>query len=326
MARQWCTRAALRRASIGVVGALGIAALLSGSAGSARAGLDWVGVNMPWIGYGWGFGSSYNGSTVDGYLNEIKYTYHCNFVRIWLCEGLDGLSFNSSGACTGLSTTNLNNIKDFVARANNKGLTTDCVFINYMDVQNHPNYINNSTNYNALISKGFIPIAKALNGYNVVFDLVNEGNIATNKVTWSQLRAFCSAAVSSAHSNGVTRWITMSDQWYGDYTSNFNGTVGGLGFDFYDYHSYDSNGGINVSPSNVGGKPLLLGEYGPSSTWSSRSDSANQTTIDAFMNNASNKGLKGAIAWCYLDDGSSWGLRGRNQMYNISWWSQHFGH
>jgi hypothetical protein len=44
------------------------------------------------------------------------------------------------------------------------------------------------------------------------------------------------------------------------------------------------------------------------------------------MNNASNKGLKGAIAWCYLDDGSSWGLRGRNQMYNISWWSQHFGH
>lgn len=313
-------RHAAVRGSVGLIAAIALF-------GTARAAtLDWVGVNIPWVGYGWGFGSSYNGSTQDTYLTEIKSTYHCNFIRIWLCEGLDGLSFNSSGACTGLSATNLSHIKDYVSRANAKGLTVDCVFINFLDVQNHPNYINSQSNYNALITNGFLPIAKGLNGSNVVFDLVNEGNLSTNKVSWSQLRAFLSAAVNAAHNNGVTKWMTMSDQNAGDYTGAFNSTVGGLGFDWFDYHSYDDNGSVNVSPSNVGGKPLMLGEYGPSSAWPNRSDTANQATIDAFMNNASSKGLKGTAAWSYLDDGSNFMLRGRNQMWNIEWWAAHFGH
>src|ERR1700712_5112896 len=120
------------------------------SAGSAHAAsLSYVGVDYPWIVYGSGFGSSYNSSTADSYLNEIRYTYHCNLVRIWCCEGLDGLSFNSSGACTGLSSTNISHIQDFVGRANGKGITCDCVFINFLDVQNHSNYLTNSTNKTA---------------------------------------------------------------------------------------------------------------------------------------------------------------------------------
>jgi len=303
------------------------AGLLCLSAGTAHAAsLSYVGVDYPWIGYGWGFGSSYNSSTADSYLNEIRYTYHCNLVRIWCCEGLDGLTFNSSGACTGLSSTNISHIQDFVGRANGKGITCDCVFINYMDVQSHSNYFTNSTNKTALINNGFVPFARALSGKTAWIDLINEGNLATNTVSWSVLRSFCSSAVSAARSNGVNNWITMSDQNSSDYTSYFSSTVGGLGFNFYDYHAYGDSGALAVSPSNVGNAPLLCGEFGPGSPWMNRSDSANQTTINNIMGNATSKGYIGVAGWSYLPDGSNWQLRGNNAMWVIEYFGNLYGH
>lgn len=293
---------------------------------SKAAYLSYVGVDYPWTGYGYGFGSGYSTSTADGYLNEIRYTYHCNWVRIWCCEGLDGLSFNSSGSCTGFSSTNASHIADFVGRANGKGITVDCVFINFLDVQNHSNYISNQTNANNLVWNGFIPLAKALNGKTVWFDLINEGNLATNAVSWSSLRWFCNTAVNAAHNQGLHPWITMSDQNSSDYTNSFSSTVGGLGFDFYDYHSYNDSGSLAVKPSNVGGKPLMLGEYGPGSSWNNRSQAANQATIDGIINNASNLGYVGASAWCYLPDGSNWQLRGNSAMWTIEYYAALFGH
>ncbi|HLH72884.1 MAG TPA: hypothetical protein VKX96_06345 [Chloroflexota bacterium] len=317
----------MRKRFTAVMILLGLIALIGFTAAQpARAGLNYVGVDYPWVGYGSGFGSSYNSSTADSYLNEIRYTYHCNLVRIWCCEGLDGLSFNSSGACTGLSSTNISHIEDFVGRANGKGITCDCVFINFLDVQNHSNMISNQSNANALVWNGFIPLAKALNGKSAWFDLINEGNLATNVVSWSSLRWFCNTAVNAEHNQGVYNWVTMSDQNSSDYTNYFYSTVGGLGFSFYDYHAYGDSGSLAVSPSNVGGAPLLLGEYGPGSPWMDRSDSANQTTINNIMNNASNMGYQGAVAWCYLPDGSNWQLRGNNAMWVIEWWAADFGH
>jgi len=118
----------------------------------------------------------------------------------------------------------------------------------------------------------------------------------------------------------------MSDQNQNDYLYYLSSTVGGLGFNFYDFHSYNDNGSIAVSKSTVGGQSILLGEYGPSSQWKYRSASANQSTIDNFINNASNQGYMGAMAWSYLPDGSNWELRGNSAMWTIEYYGQLFGH
>jgi hypothetical protein len=287
--------------------------------------LSYVGVDYPWIGYGYGFGSSYNSATADSNLSTIRKTYHCNLVRIWCCEGLDGLSFNGS-ACTGMSQTNLNNISSFVSYANSLGITVDCVFINFMDVQNDPTMISNTTNANDLVWNGFIPLVKALNGKTVWFDLINEGNLSTNKVSWSNLRWFDNTAVNAAHNQGYNPWITMSDQNSSDYVNDFSSTVGGLGFSFYDYHAYGNSGSIAVSPSNVGGAPMIVGEYGPSNPWNDNSAATNNSCIDNIMNNASNLGYKGTVAWTFTPDGSNWQLSSNSAMWTIEYYGAAFGH
>ena len=287
--------------------------------------LSYVGVDFPWISYGNGFGSSYNATTADGYLNEIRYTYHCNFVRIWCCEGLDGLIMSGDN-CTGFSSTNSSHIADFVGRANGKGMKVDCVFINYMDVQSHPNMIANQTYANNLVWNGFINLVRALSGKDCWFDLVNEGNLSTSAVSWTSLRWFCNTAVNAEHNQGFTQWITMSDQNATDYTNYLSTTVGGLGFNFYDYHSYNDKGTLAVSKSTVGGQPIMLSEYGPANPWKTRTDAANQTTINNFINNASNQGYIGAAAWCYIPDGSNWEMRGTNAMWNVEYWGALFGY
>jgi hypothetical protein len=132
--------------------------------------------------------------------------------------------------------------------------------------------------------------------------------------------------VTAARNAGFSGWITMSDQNSSDYINSFSSTVGGLGFSFYDYHAYGDSGAIAVKPSNVGNAPLLLGEYGPSSPWMNRTDSANQTTIDAVMSNATSLGYQGALAWSYLPDGSNWQLRGNNAMWVIEYYGALYGH
>lgn len=287
--------------------------------------LSYIGVNYPWVGYGWGFGSSYNSSTANSNLYAIRNTYKCNYVRIWLCEGLDGLSVNSSGTCSGISSTNIANIKSFVSYANSIGLKVECVFINYMDVQNHSNMITSSTNRTALATNGLLPLVKALNSYNVMWDLINEANIATNAVTWSQLRAFATTAISVCKNAGYTPSITMSDQNPTDFTNYFSGTVGGLGFKFYEYHAYNNTGYIQVNPSNVGNAPLMLSEFGPSSAWNNNSSSVNNTCIDDFMYNAKNQGYLGLAAWCYVADGSNWQLNSNSAMWTIEYYANLWG-
>ena len=287
--------------------------------------LSYVGVDMPWLGYGWGFGSSYNASSVDSTLNTIRYTYHCNYVRIWACEGLDGLIM-SGNDCKGFSSVNASHIADFVGRANGKGMKVEVVFINFLDVQQHSSMITWQPYATDLVWNGLINLCRALSGKDFWIDLINEGNLATNTATWSQLRWFGSSAVNAMHNQGFGQWVTMSDQNPNDFLYGLSGTVGGVGYNFYEYHAYNTSGYIAVGKSNVGGQPIMLGEYGPSSQWMYNSASSNQSTVNNFINNASNLGYMGAAAWAYLPDGSNWQLQGNNAMWNIEYWAAAFGH
>jgi hypothetical protein len=99
---------------------------------------------------------------------------------------------------------------------------------------------------------------------------------------------------------GVDRWLTMSDQNYVDYQSaNFPSRLQSLGFDYYEYHSYNDDGSIAVNASQVD-QPLFLGEYGPSPGWLNFTYAQNQTFLDATETNVLNKGYSGASFWAYI--------------------------
>lgn len=292
----------------------------------AHAGLTWFGGNLAWLGYGTTFTSGYNSGSVGTYLSEFK-SNHLNFVRVWVCENLDGLYFDGSGNCTGISSQLISNVQNFAWQANNQGICVEFVFINYMDINNHPNLAMNSNNMWALINNGLVPLGKAIQGYNCQIDLVNEGDHSTPTIGWGYLRQFCNNAKWALNNGGVNRWITMSDSGYSDLVNNFSNTVGGLGFDFYEYHMYNDQGWCPV-PGTLGGKPVEMNEFGaatPAEGWNHNSYTFNHALLDNFVQNSINAGYAGAAFWCYINDGD-YQLRGNQLMGDISWWGNYFGH
>ena len=310
--------------SMKVLALLGLMFGLMGSALPARAGLAYFGGNLAWSQYGRTFTTAYNSGTMGTYLTEFK-NDHLNYVRVWVCEGLDGLTFDGNGNCTGISSQLLSNVQNFAGQANGKGICVEFVFLNYMDIQSYPNMLTNSSNMSNLISKALVPLGKAIQGYNARIDLINEGNVATNKVSWGNLRSFISTSLTALHNNGVNRWVTMSDQYSADYTSYFTSTVGGLGLNFYEYHDYNGDGSVPVSNANVGYAPLDMNEFGPGNGWNNNSYTSNKNVLGQFLNNAQNKGYEAAAFWCYINDGN-FQLRGTTLMGDMSWWGATFGH
>jgi hypothetical protein len=280
-----------------------------------------LGINLAFNPYGYTFaGGTYNASTMGTYLNEI-HNAHLNWVRVWACENLDGLTFDGSGNCTGINSTNLNNIKNFAAQASNLGITVEFVFVNSADINNHPNLVENTSNMNALINNGVVPLGKAIQGYPAQIDLVNEGDYTVGTVGWGYLRNFLGGAKTALVNNGVNRWVTMSIGYYSN-IGDFNSTIGGLGFDFYEYHMYNDQGWC-PEPATLGGKPVELNEFGSAETsngWNHQSYSYNQTLLNDFVNNAKSAGYLNIAPWCYINDGD-YQLRGNQLMNDISNWA-----
>jgi hypothetical protein len=280
-----------------------------------------VGIDLAFNPYGYTFASGhYSSSTMGKYLVEM-HNYNLNWVRVWACEGLDGLSFDSNGNCTGINGTNLSNIVDFVSQANKLGIKVELVFVNSMDINSHPNLVENTANMNALINNGLVPIGKAVQGYAAQIDLVNEGDYTVGTVGWGYLRNFIGGSKTALVNNGVDRWVTMSIGYSPDF-GDFTDTVGGLGFDFYEYHCYNDNGWC-PEPATLGGKPVELNEFGSASTsegWNHNTYSFNKTLMTNFVENASAAGYLNVAPWSYVDDGD-FQLRGNpvlNDLANLA--------
>jgi len=311
-------KTAIRRiAAKSLLTAAAISCAVLSQSSHARA-MDLFGGNLAWYSYGYTFTSAYNSNAMNMYLTEFQ-NANLNYIRVWVCENFDGISFDSSGNANGISTTLLNNVANFCSMANAKGITVELVFLNYMDVQSRPGVVGN--NRTAMINNALVPLGKKVQAYNCRIDLINEGNVATNVASWSTLRAFCAQAISALHSNGVNRWITMSDQYAPDYTTYFSSTVGGLGFNFYEYHDYNGDGSIPVSSSNVGGARIELNEFGPGAGWNNQSYSTNKSVLSAFVNNAKAKGYSGAAFWSYIGD-TNFQLRGNTLMGDMAYWGR----
>ena len=295
-----------------------VSAMLSISAPAHAMGL---GINIAFNPYGLTFATGhYSSTTMGGYLTEL-HNDHLTWVRVWACEGLDGLTFDGNGNCTGLSSANISNIQDFARQANALGITVEFVFINYMDVNAHPNLVENTANMNALIANGVVPLGKAIEGYTARIDLINEGDYTVPTVGWGYLRNFLGGARTALTNAGVDRWVTMSIGFYqhfGDLTS----TVGGLGFDFYEYHMYDDNGWC-AEPATLLGKPVEMNEFGSGETsngWKHQTYAYNQNLLKDFISSAQAIGYDNIAPWSYVDDGD-YQLRGNLLMNDLSNWA-----
>ena len=317
------------RAVIGFLVCLGLGlVLLCAASRPAQATPNAFGINLAWVNYGAdfgadpkypGYGPTYSGAKMQGYLDDMK-SKHMNIVRVWLFEDQSGLSF-SGNYCTGVSPQALNNIKDFVNRANADGIAAYLMlFANDIPA----GYITGD-NGDSLVNNVVVPLAHALNGKRVLYDLMNECDYGAPGISWGKLRNFFYNATNAIHGITSYDWVTASDDHSDDFNSNFYGTVGGLGFNFYDYHQYSNAGTpLRVTPAAVHNAPLYLGEYGPTGGWDHQSDSANQSLIDYFTSEANSKGYTGMLAWSYTGD-SNYQLQGNNALWVLNYYGSQWG-
>ena len=307
--------------------ALGLAFLCTENR-SVQANPSAFGINLPWVNYGAdfgadpkypGYGPTYNGSQMQGYLNDMK-SKHMNIVRVWLFEDQSGLSF-SGNHCNGVSQQALNNITDFVNRANADHIAVYCMLF----ANNIPSGYITSDGGVSLVSNVVVPLARALNGKWVLYDIMNECDYAAPAVGWTNLRNFFGRATTAIHSVTSYDWVTASDDHSDDFNTNFYNTLGSLGFNFYDYHQYsDASTALRVTPAAVHNAPLYLGEYGPTDGWNHHSDSDNQNLINHFAYEASSKGYSGMLAWSYTGD-SNYQLQNNNALYVLSYYGSQWG-
>lgn len=283
------------------------------------------------------WGSGYNSTQANAYLADIA-RMRCNVVRVWLFEGCEGLSFDASGYVSGVQSNFLTNLIDLVNKANANGLALELVFLNHTLKDEFgqilpggatiKNFINDATARQRFIDNAIAPIASQFNGNLGVFgyDLINESNIGSDNgsYTWANMRTFASQAATKIHTLAPGTQVTMSTQWYafGD-QANHPFWYGGLGLDFYEYHEYSNSPNLPTKQAWLD-KPLLLGEYGPSSP-NTATEAQQNTSTGTYIQQAKDRSWAGSLAWEYwhsAGNGENITLtEGGNQNWESSGWT-----
>jgi hypothetical protein len=297
------------------------------------------------------WGNGYNSTQANNWLIDIK-NMKCNVARLWLFEGLEGLTFDSSGYVSGIQSGFLTNLDDLMAKANTHGLAYELSLLNHtMDLefgQTLPNgatvknLVTDATARQRFLDNAVGPLVTRYNNNLAVFsyDVMNEIDLAISRgvCNQSQMRTFASAVATKIHGVNSTIQVTVSSASYKHNTqTEHNAWYGGLGMDYYEYHNYATSPNLATKPSWLD-KPLILGEYGPTlpapnyngSTWSA-SDQNNST--DAHINQAASRGYAGSMAWMYWNSAgngenvvnSAGGNQDwENSAWTIQWWGNNF--
>lgn len=309
-----------------------------------------LGINMPWLdgaydhdlGYNafhpsWGV--SYNADEVERYMTDIR-AHNLNVVRMFICEGFQGFTFNSAGRVSGLQPIFVKNLKDFVGRANSHGISVYVVLLDAYSFKTcfgtplakgdkMADILEDPLATTDLIENGIVPIVRILKYYNIYgYDLINDANIARN---WPQVRIMAKQAVKAMHEESSSAHVTISDGNSKELIDGFSTTVGGLGLDFYDVHDYfdmtkfnNNNSGANApllpNPSiATDGKPFILGEFAASDP--KTGDDQWKSLIDQYVSQISQQGYAGAFLWCYLPDGANYEVVDQKLTWNAHGWN-----
>jgi hypothetical protein len=263
----------------------------------------------------WGCG--YNSTTANNWLNDID-QMKVNVVRLWLFEGMEGLTFDSSGHVSGIQATFLTNLDDMIAKANAKGLAYELVLlVHTADLElGKPlpngviikNFLTDTTARQKFLANAVRPLAVRYQGNQAVFsyDIMNEADLGVMRgvCNRTQMRAFVTACASEIHNVDAAAQVTCSCAFYKfNSLEEHNTWFGGLGLDYYENHNYATVPDLKVVPAWLD-KPLLLGEYGPSLpapdyTGQRWTEEEQNSSVTAHLTQAESRGWAGTMAWMY---------------------------
>jgi hypothetical protein len=216
----------------------------------------------------WGCG--YNATTANNWLNDID-QMKVNVVRLWLFEGMEGLTFDQSGYVSGIQDSFLLNLDDMIAKANAKGLAYELVLlVHTADLElGKPlpngviikNFLTDTTARQKFLTNAVRQLAVRYQGNQAVFsyDIMNEADLGVMRgvCNRTQLRAFVTACATEIHGADATAQVTCSCAFYKfNSIEEHNTWFGGLGLDYYENHNYATVPDLKVVPAWLD-KPLL---------------------------------------------------------------------
>ncbi len=284
------------------------------------------GANLAWLDGNYGtdigvnpehptWGVHYNSSHMNQYMADMK-KMGVNVLRMWLFESDQGLVFSGGGNVgnvVGLDSTFLANLDNIVYLAGQNGLHMYFTLLNDPMGDNQLNIITNSTSRADYINNALIPLVERYKGNPNIFafDIENEcesqvtgntGNYTNNGTDWATMRSFIAACANAIHSADPGRLCTSTSGWH-SWSNLQAGLFSGLGLDFYDCHVYADSGYLPAASSLNLDKPVIIGEFGQSST--TRNDTTQNSATYNFVNNAINNGYAGCAIWNYEYPGST---------------------
>jgi len=275
------------------------------------------GINVPWFNGQYGhdvgnnaithYGVWYNSTLVSKYFRDVA-DLGFNVMRIWILEGLEGLIFDSNHMITGLDPLFLSHLDNLVQLAGDNNLLIYMMMVDTGITSNNPIITNAQAQQNYL-NNALAPIIKRYAGNKAIFgiDIFNEiesqiagntGNWGTTGCTWDQARSFMAACVKTIKNADSERLVSCSSGWH-DNQNVKSGLFTGLGFDFYDFHSYSTTGDLQKASAVRTDLPVIVGECGGVYNNNQRNDTEETRVNVAFMTNNIQNGYAGGLVWSY---------------------------
>jgi hypothetical protein len=306
------------------------------------------GVNMPWNNFGWDFGEhddwgiGYDSTYFENTFTELE-AFGVNSVRMWIhCDGRANPDFDNDGFVTGLDNNMLDQLNDFVERANGHDLMviltlwSHDMLENYTDEAGefaglHQDLILNQDKTQSYIDDALIPMVQSLNHHcNILaWEVFSEpewcmkilgGGYTKQKVTAQEMQSFIGKCIIAIRQNS-NHQITIGSAYPcgNDYDKNKNywheTEFEQLGFDcnevyvdFYSFHYFDwMKDKENVFEQNFDywdvNKPIVIAE-----TASNTTSNDELLTASEQLNHALEENYAGLMFWSVnaQDEYSSW--------------------
>ncbi len=303
------------------------------------------GVNLPWNNFGWDFGRhetlgrGYDAEWFENAFADLEAT-GVNCVRIWVhCDGRANPNFGSDGSVTGLDDGMLDELDDFVTRANDHSLMVIVTLWSHDMLEDHTSgagrhaglhsdIIRDIEKTQSYIDHALIPIVEKLKDHCnlLAWEIMNEpewgmkietGNSTFQTVEAEEMQRFMGRCILAirAHSDqnitiGSAKPFGNAEEQSKNYWSESEFQKVGFDcnevfLDFYSFHYYNWMGDKD-SPFEQSddhwelGKPILLAEIATISE-------GEESPID-LLNKCLDSEYAGMVFWSYnaRDKFSDW--------------------
>lgn len=307
-----------------------------------------AGVNMPWNEFGWDFGehhlwgNGYDSTYFDRAFEELAEN-GVNTIRIWVhCDGRANPNFDKNGFVTGLDPNMLNELNDFLERANKYNLLVILTLWSHDMFENrtddagefaglHEDLLTESEKLESYLNLALTPMVQALNHHCnlLAYEIISEPewcfptlgiSATTQSITIPKMQNFVAKCIQVIRKNS-NQQVTVGSAYAcgNDYGENRNywheSEFEALGFgcgevylDFYSFHYFewmDENEDVFTHDFDYWGlnKPILIAE--------SATQTSDKNTLKTAINqlqHARDNQYAGVLFWSYAaqDEYSQW--------------------